>query len=173
MKLIVRPRVVSWDEAKEIARKAGGRLLEPKEALRWAKNEELNVDFWLDHPNYGAPEYSQYYDAKKGDILYQPRQNPLLLVYLVDLKVKSKWIITFAPMAEKQKSKKRADQYEEKFAIIGTLDEVLQASVSKDKPKRRGNGRKKWRGSGESNTEVISVSVVHCIGQSAAIKFPL
>ena len=46
-------------------------------------------------------------------------------------------------MAKKEKPKKRADQYEEKFAIIGTLDEVLKVSVSKDKKKSRGNSRKK------------------------------
>lgn len=83
MKLIVKPALVTWNEAKSTAHQHGGRLLEPKEVLRWSDKEPIEIDIWLD-PQDLEQDAASYFNALKQDIRYKPKEERCLLVYLAD-----------------------------------------------------------------------------------------
>lgn len=83
MKLIVKPKLVTWSEAKTVAHQSGGRLLEPKEVLKWSDSEAVEFDIWLNRQDQ-EQESASYFNASKQDIRYRPKNDRCLLVYLAD-----------------------------------------------------------------------------------------
>jgi len=83
-KLIVKPQLLTWDDAKKEAAYHCGRLLYPLEIETWAQKELINVDIWLDYENENQPDYANYYDGRTQNLRYQPKTRLALLVILAD-----------------------------------------------------------------------------------------
>lgn len=81
MKLIVKPQYVTWSEAKRLAHLLDGRLVSYREMMRWANNEAIEIDIWIDHKDV---DRAQYFDATKQDIRFKELNEKCLLVYLAD-----------------------------------------------------------------------------------------
>lgn len=82
-KIIVKPRLVTWDMAKAVARKCEGRLLLPKEALSWADREEVGMDMWLEG-TWQDHGHVPYFSAARQSVLQKPADGYCLLVFLAD-----------------------------------------------------------------------------------------
>lgn len=83
-KLIVKPVMVTWNDAKSMAKTHCGRLLYPREMEAWAENEIINVSIWLDYENESETDYACYFDGKLSSLRYQPKNSLALLVILAD-----------------------------------------------------------------------------------------
>ena len=83
MKLIIRPRYVTWNEAKAIANAAGGRLFSYRELSSWSNVQQIDIDIWIDRK---MDDQGQYFDATKQDIRLKPLHEKCLLVFWADPK---------------------------------------------------------------------------------------
>lgn len=81
-RLIIRPTLVNRTENIQLANIHGGRLVNCREALRWLKNEQIDVDIWVGE--LGADGYAQYLCGKRKDIRQKPKTDTCLLVYLIE-----------------------------------------------------------------------------------------
>lgn len=102
LKLVVRPRMIPWHEAKELARLNGGRLLNYSEVMKWANNEPLELDIWIDRMEH---DRAQYFDALKQDVRFKPPEMKCLLVMLVDPAEQRKMLEQQQSAAQKRERK--------------------------------------------------------------------